>query len=98
MPMLLGYEGVRAAVRQAVELSGAVMRRLEDLLPDPEWQLWVTRAIEAADVVIAGVTDNNAFVMYELGVAHARRARTVLIVNRRNGSIPATVKGSYFVS
>ena len=96
--MLLGYEGVRAAVRQAVELSGAVMRRLEDLLPDPEWQLWVTRTIETADLVVADVTDNNAFVMYELGVAHARRARTLLIVNRRNGSIPATVKGSYFVS
>jgi hypothetical protein len=98
MPMLLGYEGIRAAVRQAVELSGAAMRRLEDLLPDPEWQLWVTREIETADLVVADVTDNNAFVMYELGVAHAHRTPTLLIMNRRNGSIPATVKGSYFIS
>jgi hypothetical protein len=36
--------------------------------------------------------------MYELGVAHAHRTPTLLIVNRRNGVVPATVKGSFFLS
>ena len=74
------------------------MRRLEDLLPDPEWQLWVAHSLDTADVVLADVTDNNPFVMYELGVAHAQRVPTLLIVNRRNGTVPATVKGSFFLS
>ena len=98
MPMLPGYEEIRAAVQRAIELAGAVMRRLEDLLPDAEWQLWVTRSVETADIVLADVTDNNPFVMYELGVAHAHRTPTLLIINRRNGTVPATVKGSFFLS
>ncbi len=98
MPMLPGYEGIRAAVRKAIGLAGAGMRRLENLLPDAEWQLWVTRSVESADIVLADVTDNNPFVMYELGVAHAHRTPTLLIVNRRNGTVPATVKGSFFLS
>lgn len=98
MPMLPGYEEIRVAVLEAIELAGATMRRLEDLLPDAEWQVWVTQSVETADIVLADVTDNNAFVMYELGVAHAHRTPTLLIVNRRNGVVPATVKGSYFLS
>ena len=56
------------------------------------------QAIKTAALVLADVTDNNAFVMYELGVAHAHRCPTQLIVNRRNGAVPATVKGSFFLS
>jgi hypothetical protein len=97
MPMLPGYEAIRAAVLEAIELAGATVRRLENLLPDAEWQLWVTKSVEAADIVLADVTDNNAFVMYELGVAHAHRTPTLLIINRRNGVVPATVKGSFFL-
>jgi hypothetical protein len=97
MPMLQGYEGIRAAVREAIESAGATMRRLEELLPDAKWQLWVDESIEAADLVLADVTDNNAFVMYELGVTHAHRTPSLLIVNRRNRAVPATVKGSFFL-
>jgi hypothetical protein len=98
MPMLLGYEGIREAVRIGVEQAGLTMHRLEDLLPDAEWQLWVARAAQSADLVIADVTDNNPFVMYELATAHAHRTPTLLIVNRRNQAVPATVKGSFFIS
>lgn len=98
MPMLPGYEAIRATVLEAIELTGATMCRLEELLPDAEWQLWVTQSVETADIVLADVTDNNAYVMYELGVTHALRTPTLLIVNRRNGVVPATVKGSFFLS
>lgn len=98
MPMLPGYEAIRAVVLEAIDLAGATMWRLEDLMPDAEWQLWVTQSVETADIVLADVTDNNAFVMYELGVAHSHRTPTLLIVNRRNGVVPATVKGSFFLS
>jgi hypothetical protein len=98
MPMLLGYEGIRGAVRLAVEQAGFTMHRLEELLPDADWQLWVARAAQTADLVVADVTDNNPFVMYELATAHAHRTPTLLIVNRRNQAVPATVKGSFFLS
>ena len=98
MPMLFGYDAIRAAVKDATETAGVVMRRLEDLLPDHEWQLWVARSAESADLVLADVTDNNPFVMYELGVAHAHRSPSLVIVNNRNHAVPATVKGSFFLS
>jgi hypothetical protein len=97
MPMLAGYEGVRAVVARAVAAAGASMSRLEEILPDPDWQYWLVEAVSRADLVLADVTDHNAFVMYELGLAHQRGLPAVLIVSERNERVPATVLGSPFL-
>lgn len=97
MPMLEGYEGIRAAVARAVKASGVSMCRLEEVLPDPEWQLWLAEAVSRAELVLADLTDHNPFVMYELGLVHHKRLPTLLIVNQRNERVPATVLGSPFL-
>lgn len=39
----------------------------------------ITRAIHAADLMIADISDSNPSVMYELGLAHAAKKHTILI-------------------
>jgi hypothetical protein len=95
--MLPGFEVGRAAVANAVARAGATMLRLEEALPDSEWQSWLLEAVARATVAIADVTDHNAFVMYELGLVHARQLPTILIVDARNDRVPATILGSPFL-
>jgi hypothetical protein len=84
MPMLEGYERIRAVVASAVKGSGALMSRLETALPDSEWQYWLLDAVERADLLLVDVTDHNPFVMYELGLAHHRMLPAIFIVNQAN--------------
>jgi hypothetical protein len=98
MPMLAGYEAIRETVKRSVKASGANMRRLEEVLSDSEWQLWIADAVEASELVLADVTDNNPHVMYELGLAHSYRLSVTLIVNGRNDRIPAAVAGSCYLA
>jgi hypothetical protein len=97
MPMLAGFEAPRAGVARGVRASGMVMLRLEELMPDAEWQQWLIHTLPRASVVLADVTDHNPFVMYELGLAHARRLPTLLIVDSRNKRVSATVLGTPFL-
>lgn len=97
MPMLKGYEGIRAVVDRAVAQADAEMCRLEVALEDANWQHWLAESVLRADLVLADVTDNNPFVMYELGLAHQQGLPTTLIVNSNNGCIPATVRGTPFL-
>ncbi len=96
MPMLPGFEGIRSVVADAIACAGIAICRLEVELPDPEWQLWLAEAVDRADLVLADVTDHNPFVMYELGLAHRGRPPTTLMINKRNGRLPATLLGSLF--
>ena len=98
MPMLAGYERVRDAVARAVAGAGVSLRRLEQALPDAEWQCWLVHSIRTASFVVADVTDHNPFVMYELGLAHGRELPTLLIVDSKHERIPATVLGSPFLT
>ena len=97
MPMLAGYERIREVVRRVVSAGGASMCRLEEALPDPEWQRWLVDSVRTAHFVVADVTDHNAFVMYELGLAHSRGLPGLLIVDSRNERVSATVLGSPFL-
>ena len=98
MPMLEGYEDIRAVVSRALSSAEITMRRLEELLPDHDWQYWLVESVGQVDFVLADVTDHNPFVMYELGLVHQRKLPTVLIVNGRNDRVSATVLGSPFLS
>jgi hypothetical protein len=98
MPMFPEYGDVRRVVAESIATAGAEMHRLEEALPDPEWQWWLIQEIERADFVLADLTDHNPFVAYELGLAHSRRLPALLIVNARNDAITATVKGTPFLA
>lgn len=98
MPMLPGYEDIRRTVQRAFDEEAVVMRRLDVLLTDPEWQLWLLRMLPSAWFGLVDLTDHNPFVMYELGLAHACRIPTILVVNARNAKVTATVAGSPFLT
>ena len=97
MPMLAGYEAIRATVADAIGDAGLRMTRLEEVLPDPEWQWWLLAAMPSAVCGLVDITDHNPFVMYELGLAHSRRLPTLLIVDARNERVSATVLGTPFL-
>jgi hypothetical protein len=94
MPMYAGFEEIRATVARVVDEAGFEMRRLEVEIEDSAWLLWLLDSVDAADVVLADLTDHNPFVMYELGCAHHRQLPTALIVNARDQRLPATVRGA----
>jgi hypothetical protein len=97
MPMLAGFESIRASVAHAVEEAGLEMLRLEVEIEDSAWHAWLLDALERADVVLADLTDHNAYVMYELGCAHQRGLPVCCIVDARNGRITSSVRGCPFI-
>lgn len=97
MPMLVGYETIRATVAQSISAGGAVMLRLEEVLLDAEWQLWLVDVLPRASFVLVDLTDHNPFVMYELGLAHSRQLPALMIVDTRNERVSATVLGTPFL-
>jgi hypothetical protein len=97
MPMLERYEAVRAVVARAIATAGAYMCRLEAVMEDADWQHWLLVSVARANFALVDVTDNNPFVMYELGLTHQRGIPVTLIVNGANERIPATVRGTPFL-
>ena len=93
MPMVAGFEEIRASVAHVVERAGFEMRRLEAEIEDAAWLLWLLDAVDSSHIVLADLTDHNPFVMYELGCAHQRRLPTCLIMHQRDQRLPATVRG-----
>lgn len=66
-------------VKKPLEGAGLVVRRADDiskssLIMDDIWQ-----SIVAADLIVADLTNRNANVFYELGLAHSRRKDVILI-------------------
>jgi hypothetical protein len=98
MPMLEGYETIRGVIAKAIAIAGAHMWRLEEAMEDADWQHWLAKSVLRADLVLADVTDNNPFVMYELGLVHNRDLPIALVVNSANKQVPATVRGTPFLA
>ena len=66
-------------IRPSFESAGFDVTRVDDLIGQRRILKDIVLAIREADVVIADLTDSNANVFYELGVAHALDKRVVLI-------------------
>jgi hypothetical protein len=98
MPMLEGFERVRAEVAERIIGSGFALLRLEELQDDWHWLNWLHRSVDSSDLIVAEVTDNNAFVLYELGIARPRRLPTVLLLRHENPLITAALDGSPYLT
>lgn len=93
MPMLAGFEAVRASVASAVVEAGFEMLRLEVEVEDSVWHLWLMDALQSAEVALVDLTGHNPYVMYELGYVHQCRLPVSYIVDARERRISATVRG-----
>ncbi len=93
MPMLAGFEAIRAEVAFAVAAAGFEMLRLDAEVEDSAWHLWLLDALQRADVALVDLTGHNPYVMYELGCAHQHRLPVAYIVDAREGRISASVRG-----
>jgi hypothetical protein len=93
MPMLVGFEAIRATVACAVGMAGFEMCRLEQELEDSAWHLWLLDSVEQADVALVDVTGHNPYVMYELGYVHRAHVPASLIVEARDERASASVRG-----
>ncbi len=84
MPMLVGYEAIRATVATTVKNVGFELVWLQDLLEDWEWLNWLYASISQCHLVLANPTKHNAFVMYELGVLRAHVRPTLVMLDRED--------------
>jgi len=94
MPMYTGFEEIRACVARVLDSAGLEMRRLEKEIGDSAWHLWLLDSAQEPDMVLVDLTDNNPFVMYELGYVHYRRLPIVFIMNASEQRMPAMVRGA----
>lgn len=94
MPMYSGFEEIRTCVARVLGSLGFEMRRLEKVVGDSEWHLWLLESAQDSDIVLVDLTHNNPFVMYELGYVHSCRLPTVFIISTSEQCMPATVKGA----
>lgn len=70
------YDGL---IREVLEEVGYEVQRGDDLLSQRNILQDIIEAIERADLIVADLTDNNANVFYELGIAHTRMRPTILL-------------------
>ena len=96
MPMLAGFEVIRAGVARAVAAAGFEMLRLEVEVEDSVWHLWLLDALQSAEVALVDLTGHNPYVMYELGYVHQCRLPVSYIFDAREHRISATVRGSAY--
>ena len=68
-----------SAIRPAIELSGYVAERYDDIPRTGAILDEIFRGIEGADLVVALVTDKNPHVFFELGIAVALGRRCILL-------------------
>ena len=97
MPMLEGYEAVRASVADTVAAAGLELLWLEDILEDWEWLEWLYRSVRHCDLILANPSKHNAFVMYELGVARGNSRPTLLMLDQEDSQLSGSLDGSAYL-
>jgi len=89
---------VQEALRYALEKLDIEVAKFDDLVQRASLTNATLDAIKSADFVIADITNQNANVLYELGVVHALRKPSVLIASANSeAGIPPTLEGFYVV-
>jgi hypothetical protein len=74
-------------VQPTVEACGLVCERGDDLFGSNVVMDDIQRSIEGARLIIADLTDKNANVFYEVGIAHALK-KPVLLLSQSISEVP----------
>jgi nucleoside 2-deoxyribosyltransferase len=91
-------EQVLHSLRGALEEIGVDVFRLDNIRPGASWANAVTDAIRSSDFIVADVTRQNPNVYYELGLAHALRKPTILLMSSESGSrLPSDLSGFNYI-
>lgn len=81
----------REVIRPAVEETGLLCERLDDMPPGTTLLRTLFSAILGSDLMIADLSVLNANVMYELGIRHALRRRRTIIIMVAGDPIPSNI-------
>lgn len=93
-----GGARVQDTLRIALEKMDIEVAKFDLLSPGALLANAVTDAIKSADFIVADVTNQSEWVLYELGFAHALRKPTVLIASAKsNAGLPSNLSGFSFI-
>ena len=81
-------EVYKYGIQPAVESAGFQCCRADDALGPRNIIREIVRNLFNADAIVADLTNSNANVFYELGVAHAISNKTVMICAKSNDQLP----------
>lgn len=79
MPFESKYDSVYQAIKGASELAGMHAKRADDIWENEHIIQDIVSLIERAEIVVCDLTNRNANVFYELGIAHSLGKQVVMI-------------------
>lgn len=86
------------SLESALEEMGVEVFRFDDIPPGAIWANAINDAIRSSDFIVADVTRQNPNIYYELGLAHALRKPTILIMSSESGSrLPSDLQGFNYI-
>lgn len=92
MPFSAVFDAVYAnVIRPAIEATGLSSVRADQIYSKPQIMADIWKALRSSRIVIAELSDKNANVFYELGLAHAI-GKPVIIITRNEQDVPFDLK------
>lgn len=87
IPFSKEFEDIHFSLRQAVEMTGHTLVRMEELMATGSIANQIQDEIKKADLIIADVSNRNPNVMYEVGFAQSTNI-PVLLITQQGDLIP----------
>ena len=79
MPFAPEFEPVHEAIRAGIERAGLSPQRADDIFSTRSGMEKILRGIAEAEVVVADMSEQNANVFYEAGIAHLAKENVILL-------------------
>lgn len=96
MPFDSKYNSVYKTIKNASEAAGMHAKRADNIWEHEHVIQDIVSLIERADIVVCDLTDRNANVFYELGIAHTLGKQVVMITQSEN-DVPFDVRHLRYV-
>ena len=84
MPFAPEFEPVHEAIRTGIESAGLSPQRADDIFSTRSGMEKILRGIAKAEVVVADMTERNANVFYEAGIAHMAKENVILLTQDKD--------------
>lgn len=85
-------------VRRALQDQGIEVIRFDNIAPGASWANAFTDAMRYSDFLVADISRQNPNVFYELGLAHAFRKPSILIISsEESGKLPSDLEGFNYI-